>query len=468
MPKRNHKGSPSGSSTPVEGSSRRAGKDGPNSLRARAAANAALQAHNQGTSSASGANSSRNHNRRQRDPQYDMLGLDDDDDDDGGDGDFGDYGDEDDVFGTRVRDEDQALAIALAESAAAAATAAEKERTQGTAGSYSNDVEMEDEHAEGSRMGARDAYEEEDHHDEGGEGEHLDIREHSDSDDDEEDEGHHEDDIDDGEEEEEEEDIGPGDDGLDDEFEPPLTFDADGNPLPPASNNDSAVPALSGGREEPSDSEASTNEDESGLTRGQSGGNAAASSNSAPSDDGFGSFAASLRGFSGLMAGMSARLRTLLTNLRNKSDPSVRMIALQELSELLSMSTEDTLAGYFSVDAFVKELVSILRDPGVGGGLGNMSFGGDDMDEDLAMAIAASTGASIGLDNGNADEMQLLACRCLANLIEALPTASHNIVSNGAVPVLCGKLFEITFIDLAEQTISVSALAVSRCTRCTC
>lgn len=155
-----------------------------------------------------------------------------------------------------------------------------------------------------------------------------------------------------------------------------------------------------------------------------------------------------------MMAGMSTRLSGLLKNLRNKTDTSVRMIALQELSELLSMSTEDTLAGYFSVDAFVKELVSCLK-----GGPAAMTMGEGSEDDDfaLAQAIAMSAegmGGGVGGDE-NGDEMQLLACRCLANLIEAMPSTAHNIVSNGAVPVLCSKLFEITFIDLAEQTISV-------------
>jgi E3 ubiquitin-protein ligase TRIP12 len=52
--------------------------------------------------------------------------------------------------------------------------------------------------------------------------------------------------------------------------------------------------------------------------------------------------------------------------------------------------------------------------------------------------------------------MTLLACRCLANLIEAMPYAAHSVVSYGAVPLLLSKLTEIEFIDLAEQTLQVS------------
>lgn len=288
------------------------------------------------------------------------------------------------------------------------------------------------------------------------------------------------DDEDEGDDMDEDDEIVPAGEGemLDDDFDAPLTFDADGNPLAPDAPGTGASEAAVGG--EPSSLGSDYSHSSSGESSHRSNGEggaaagglssssasalaAAAAAASSAGDDDFGSFAASLRGYSSLMAGMSSRLRTLLTNLR-KTDTTERMVALQELSELLSMSTEDTLAGYFSVDSFVKELVSILK-----GGSPTSVAGGaegdeddEEMDEDLAMAraLAASTGDSFGgagaMDDGSQDEMQLLACRCLANLIEAMPTSSHNIVSNGAVPVLCSKLFEITFIDLAEQTISVS------------
>ncbi len=96
------------------------------------------------------------------------------------------------------------------------------------------------------------------------------------------------------------------------------------------------------------------------------------------------------------------------------------------------------------------------------------------MDEDAALAAALAMSAGdagidlaslgMGMDGGlgmggmgeeNLEE-QLLACRCLANLMEAMPGSAHTLVYHGAVPVLCSKLMQITFIDLAEQTISVS------------
>ncbi|KAI9718739.1 MAG: hypothetical protein M1812_003913 [Candelaria pacifica] len=128
-----------------------------------------------------------------------------------------------------------------------------------------------------------------------------------------------------------------------------------------------------------------------------------------------------LRALSGMMSGVSSRLRDLLNNLKQKDDPSVQLIALQELSEILLVSTEDNLSGHFSPDQFVKELVFLMQP------------------------------SEFGEEN---PEMMLLACRCIANLMEALPASTANVVYGGAVPVLCQKLLEIHFIDLAEQALS--------------
>jgi E3 ubiquitin-protein ligase TRIP12 len=141
---------------------------------------------------------------------------------------------------------------------------------------------------------------------------------------------------------------------------------------------------------------------------------------------GSGAISHTLRALSGLVSGISSRLRDILENLRQKDDPTTQLIALQNLAELLLVSTEDNLSGHFSPDQFVKELVSLMQDQG--------PFG----------------------DN---PEMALLACRCIANLMEALPAATANVVYGGAVPVLCAKLMEISYIDLAEQALSVSCVA---------
>ncbi|KAI8635643.1 E3 ubiquitin-protein ligase UPL3 [Xylariaceae sp. FL1651] len=147
-------------------------------------------------------------------------------------------------------------------------------------------------------------------------------------------------------------------------------------------------------------------------------------------DDPFGGFGGppgsglsnTLRALTGMMSGISSRLRDILNNLRQKGDLSVQLIALQELSEILLVSNEDNLSGHFSPDAFVKELV-VLMQPN--------EFTGEE-----------------------SPEIMLLACRCLANLMEALPASAANVVYGGAVPVLCQKLLEIQFIDLAEQALS--------------
>lgn len=147
-------------------------------------------------------------------------------------------------------------------------------------------------------------------------------------------------------------------------------------------------------------------------------------------DDPFGGFgggpphglSSTLRALSGLVTGVATKLRDILNNLKKKDDPSVQLIALQELSEILLISTEDNLSGHFSPDQFVKELVALMQPP-----------------------------SEFGEEN---PEMMLLACRCIANLMEALPASIANVVYGGAVPILCQKLLEINYIDLAEQALS--------------
>lgn len=141
-------------------------------------------------------------------------------------------------------------------------------------------------------------------------------------------------------------------------------------------------------------------------------------------DDGpFGAFggppsglSSTLRALTGMISGISPRLRDIYNSLRQK-DEFIQQAALQELSEILLVSNEDNLSGHFSPDSFVKELVSLMQPP-------------------------------------NSPEVMLLACRCLANLMEALPASVANVVYGGAVPVLCSKLLEISFIDVAEQSLS--------------
>lgn len=154
------------------------------------------------------------------------------------------------------------------------------------------------------------------------------------------------------------------------------------------------------------------------------------------------------------MMGLSSRLKSILNNIKPSADPTTRLLTLQELSELLSFSTEDTLAGSFPVESFVRELVRILG--GSGADDDDDDEGGEDADHNedsaLAAALAMSAGGAYGGDENL--EAQVLACRCLANLMEALPGVAHTVVYHGAIPVLCSKLIEISYIDLAEQTLS--------------
>lgn len=133
-------------------------------------------------------------------------------------------------------------------------------------------------------------------------------------------------------------------------------------------------------------------------------------------------------------SGVGSQLRTILENLRQHEDPSVQRAALEELAGLLLMANEDSLNGQFSPDSFVKELVVIMTGEGIA---------------------------------GPNPEMMLLACRCIANLIEALPQASHSVVAGGAVPILCQKLIEIDYIDLAEQALIVSHNVLFSCSSLT-
>jgi len=129
-----------------------------------------------------------------------------------------------------------------------------------------------------------------------------------------------------------------------------------------------------------------------------------------------------LRALTGMMSGMSSRLRDILNSLRQVDNATMQMLALEELSNLLLVSNEDNLSGQFSPDPYVKELVALMQPNPI-----------------------------TGEEN---PEMMLLACRCIANLMEALRGSVANVVYGGAVPVLCQKLLDIQYIDVAEQALS--------------
>ncbi|PFH51865.1 hypothetical protein AMATHDRAFT_141636 [Amanita thiersii Skay4041] len=201
-------------------------------------------------------------------------------------------------------------------------------------------------------------------------------------------------------------------------------------------------------------------EDDEDDRDGEDGDRAEPSSSRGISHGGFDETAAmaifgDYRNIGSYMLSQSSRLKTMLNNIKSTAEPTTRLLTLQELSELLSISTEDTLAGSFQVESFVKELVRIL------GGHGADDEDDEDgdhnmhgQDEDAALAAALSMSAAGAYQGDENLEAQVLACRCLANLMEALPGVAHTVVYHGAIPVLCSKLIEISYIDLAEQTLS--------------
>ncbi|PWN36096.1 uncharacterized protein FA14DRAFT_164637 [Meira miltonrushii] len=164
-------------------------------------------------------------------------------------------------------------------------------------------------------------------------------------------------------------------------------------------------------------------------------------------DDG-GGFGGHIRAMAGYMTGLAGRFRTLLNSLRDRRDPTAQLVALQELSEVLSISNEDTLAGYFPTESFVGELIYLMGGPKPTRTMTTKEKSKEEIEREEE---EDSLAAALALEDNS--ETMLLACRCLANLIEAMPYAAHSVVSHGAVPVLNAKLVQIEFIDLAEQVL---------------
>lgn len=130
------------------------------------------------------------------------------------------------------------------------------------------------------------------------------------------------------------------------------------------------------------------------------------------------SFSSAVRAL-GIGSGTGARLRGMLEKLKQTDDPSVQLIMLQDLAQTLLMAQEDSLQGQIPCDSFVKELVNLMQ---------NNTFG---------------------------VEIPMMACRCIANLMEVLPPSIANVVYGNTVPVLCQKLLEPEFLDVVEQALSV-------------
>ncbi|KAJ1999930.1 Ubiquitin fusion degradation protein 4, partial [Coemansia thaxteri] len=125
--------------------------------------------------------------------------------------------------------------------------------------------------------------------------------------------------------------------------------------------------------------------------------------------------------------GHANQFRPLLTALKQYDNQTQQLVALQELTELLSISTEESLIG-LNIGELGQSLANLLK--GADGDYGELT------------GFIASNG-----------DIMLLACRCLSNLLEALPLTGGLLVRLGVVGVLCSKLMEIEYIDLAEQAL---------------
>lgn len=81
-----------------------------------------------------------------------------------------------------------------------------------------------------------------------------------------------------------------------------------------------------------------------------------------------------------------------------------------------------------------------------------VGFDAEVFTKEIVRIITGESNA-LGVDN---PELQLLACRCISNLVEALPTFATfgAIGSTRVIPALCAKLMSIEYIDVAEQAIS--------------
>ncbi|KAL3613951.1 E3 ubiquitin-protein ligase upl3 [Castilleja foliolosa] len=108
-------------------------------------------------------------------------------------------------------------------------------------------------------------------------------------------------------------------------------------------------------------------------------------------------------------------LKKILLELRADGEEGKQVEALTQLSDMLSIGTEDSLGG-FSLDSFVPVLVGLL-----------------------------------GCESN--PDIMLLAARALTHLVEALPSSCATLVRYGAVACFVARLLTIEYMDLAEQSL---------------
>ncbi|KAK9826455.1 hypothetical protein WJX81_000175 [Elliptochloris bilobata] len=111
----------------------------------------------------------------------------------------------------------------------------------------------------------------------------------------------------------------------------------------------------------------------------------------------------------------SSRLKGILVQLRQDEDEVAQLEALNQLNELLSISSEESLT-IFPVEQLVPVLVHLLNAE-------------------------------------HSPDIMLLAARALTFLADVLPSSCSTIVRHGAVDAFCARLLTIEYIDLAEQSL---------------
>ena len=112
---------------------------------------------------------------------------------------------------------------------------------------------------------------------------------------------------------------------------------------------------------------------------------------------------------------VSGKLKQILVGLKADGDDIRQIAALNELCEVLIISSEESLIT-LSVDSFAPVLVNLMQ------------------------------------AEHNPDAM-LLAARALTSMADILPNSRGAIIHHGALPQFCSRLLTIEYIDLAEQSL---------------
>lgn len=117
--------------------------------------------------------------------------------------------------------------------------------------------------------------------------------------------------------------------------------------------------------------------------------------------------------------GDNGELGQLMNNLNQRDDPFILQESLNEISSKLLMMNPVSAERMISPSKLARSVVDIMNDP--------------ILSENL--------------------ELQLVACRCLYNLMEVNLDYIHDVVNNNAVELVIKKISEISFIDLTEQAL---------------